>query len=84
MLESIAGKLPRIEFRCEAGFYCSQIFGVLENAAMSLTSFLDHVLPQTAHKRASRVVERQLPGSRKRKRRPLPTLRSLEKQALRR
>ena len=59
MGQRVAGELSRGDLGLKAGLHGGEIGGVFEHAAKSLAAFLDHVLPQTAHQGAARVVERQ-------------------------
>ena len=59
MGQRVTGELPRGYLRLKARLHVGEIGRVSSDAAMSLAAFLDHVLPQTALKRATRVVERQ-------------------------
>ena len=57
--QRVAGELPRGYLGLKAGLHGGQIGGVFEHAAKSLAPFFDHVLPQTAHQGATRIIERQ-------------------------
>ena len=59
MGQRVTGELPRGYLGLKAGLHGGEIGGVFQHAAKSLAAFLDHVLPQTAHQGATRVIERQ-------------------------
>src|SRR5258707_13073646 len=57
MAERRAGELPGGYFSLQAGLHVREIVGVANDAAVSLSAFLDDVLPQAAHQGPRRVIE---------------------------
>src|SRR5882757_8059888 len=55
MAERRAGELPGTYFSLQAGLHVREIVGVANDAAVSLSAFLDDVLPQAAHQGPRRV-----------------------------
>ena len=69
MGQRVTGELPRGYLGLKAGLHGGEIGGVSQHAAKSLATLLDHVLPQTAHQGAARVIERQAEVRERRRRR---------------
>ncbi len=57
--QRVTGELPRGDFRLKARLHIGEIGGVSPDAAKSLATFFDRVLPQTALERARSIIERQ-------------------------
>ena len=58
MAERGAGVLSRVHFSQQTILHRGEIVRITGGAASSLAAFLDHVLPQSALKRASGIIER--------------------------
>ena len=54
-----AYEFTRGDLGLKTGLHGREIGGVFQHAAKSLAPFFDHVLPQTTHQGATRVIERQ-------------------------
>ena len=59
MGQRVTGELPRGYLGLKAGLHGGEIGGVFRTRCPIPGPLLDHVLPQTAHQGATRVIERQ-------------------------